>query len=142
MFWTTTKPSQIFVGVLLGALALGTTAEKASAVTPLDLIQIPLNAVGGGSPKPLPNRNIDVFKENMNGNNLNLCVSPGPCQVPGSSPRVPTPRPTSIPQVRGPIAPPRVPQRVVAPSQAAPRQTAAPQSAPGAVLSIPQIELF
>ena len=135
MFWTKTTP-QIFLGILLGAIAVGTTPDKAAALTPLDLIKIPLNAVGSGTPKPLPNRNIDVFKENLNGNNLNVCVSP--CGVPNAVPRTLPSRPTPPPQVRGPIAP----QGSVSPSQTAQSQTAAPQRSSGPVLSVPPIKLF
>ncbi|MGF1479991.1 MAG: hypothetical protein ACFB4I_10935 [Cyanophyceae cyanobacterium] len=136
MFWTNTTP-RIVLGILLGSVTVSLAPHPAAALTPLDLIQIPLNAVSGGTPEPLPNRNIDVFKENLNGNQLNLCIAPAPCSTP-SAPRPSAPRPTGVAPVRGPIAPPRAvtptPPRTVP-------QTAAPPSS-GPVLTVPPIKLF
>lgn len=136
----TKTTSRIILGTLLGAVTIGLTSNPANALTPLDLIKIPLNAVNGDSQKPLPNRNIDVFKENLNGNNLNICVSPAPCSPPNVIPRPrPLPsKPVPPPQVKKPLPPQQTtPQPRNSQPKAPPRQ---PSSGP--VLSIPPIKLF
>lgn len=136
MLWTKTT-SRIILGTLLGAVAIGMTSNAASALTPVDLMKIPLNAINGGNSRPLPNRDIDVFNENLNSNNLNVCVSPAPCNIPNQIPRlVPSPPVVPPPQVKTPLPPPGTIPPNVQP-KTSPRQ---PSSGP--VLSIPPIKLF
>jgi len=146
MLWTKTT-SRIIIGTLLGASTIGISTNQAAALTPLDLIKLPLNAVNGESPKPLPNRNIDVFKENVNGNNLNVCVSPAPCSVPTPTPGVVPSQPIPSPQGSVRQAPTRQsispsPQGSVRQSSNTQPQTKPSQGSPGPVLTIPPIKLF
>lgn len=158
MLWTKTT-SRIIIGTLLGAVTMGITSNQAAALTPLDLIKLPLNAVNGESPKPLPNRNIDVFKENVNGNNLNVCVSPAPCSVPNPTPRVvppqrpvrqsPNTQPQRTPSPQGSVrqssntqVQTTSPQGLVRQSSTTPPQTKPSQGSPGPVLTVPPIKLF
>jgi len=163
MLWTKTT-SRIIIGTLLGAFTIGISTNQAAALTPLDLIKLPLNAVNGESPKPLPNRNIDVFKENVNGNNLNVCVSPAPCSVPTPPPGVVPSQPIPSPQGSVRQAPTRQsippspqgsvrqaptrqsispsPQGSVRQSSTTQPQTKPSQGSPGPVLTIPPIKLF
>jgi len=146
MLWTKTT-SRIIIGTLLGAFTIGISTNQAAALTPLDLIKLPLNAVNGESPKPLPNRNIDVFKENVNGNNLNVCVSPAPCSVPTPTPGVVPSQPIPSPQGSVRQAPtrqsiPPSPQGSVRQSSTTRPQMMPSQSSSGPVLTVPPIKLF
>jgi hypothetical protein len=128
--------ARLFLGSVLGALALGSTAHPAAAASPLDLLG-PLGSVLSPRPtQPQPPANLDLLTDNVRNNNLNLCVLtcnlPNPAAIPGGAPqRVPA----------GAIPPQRVPAGAIPPTSrppAAPPQ--ATQSSARPTLTLPPIQ--
>ena len=106
---TLSGSTKLLFGTLLGVMALGSTAQQASA-NPLQAIPMvgELLGVTNNRPVPLPDQ-LDVFTENVNNNNVSVCVLT--C-TPGSVPGLPTgarpsqPRPVGArPPVPGQIPP-------------------------------------
>ena len=77
--------NRVILSLVLGVASLGVTIDRASALTPFDLIQAPLNAVlGRQQPPPPTSREFHLGTDNLNGNNVNLCaLTCGPTGIPG-----------------------------------------------------------
>ncbi|HEY9697482.1 MAG TPA: hypothetical protein V6D10_09470 [Trichocoleus sp.] len=80
-----TAKSRVIFSVVFGIASLGVMVDRASALTPFDLIQAPLNAVlGRQQPPPPTSRELHFGTDNLNGNNINLCaLTCGPTGIPG-----------------------------------------------------------
>lgn len=77
---------RMILSVVLGVASLGVTIDRASAITPFDIIQAPLNAVLGRqqqSPPPT-SRELHFGTDNLSSNNVNICaLTCGPTAIPG-----------------------------------------------------------
>ncbi|MEO0708441.1 MAG: hypothetical protein AAF050_22640 [Cyanobacteria bacterium J06649_5] len=154
------RPTQILLGTLLGLIALGGTAQKASA-NPLRALPIVGDLLGASRPAPLPSE-LDFFHDNVQGNTVNLCVltcGPVPQGVAqGARPPqgIPQRIPQGIPQRIPQGIPQRIPQGIsqgipqgVVPQGARPPQgvrpaAAAPRprsSSPNVTVNVPPINI-
>ena len=122
------RPTKLLFGTLLGLMALGGTAQKASA-NPLQALPIVGDIIGATRPAPPLPSELDFFHDNVQGNNVNLCVlTCGP--VPSARPPVPQGArpPQGIPQAR----PQGVPQQARPQVQGVPQGARPPQGAAAA----------
>ncbi|MGD1899463.1 MAG: hypothetical protein ACFB16_21275 [Phormidesmis sp.] len=120
------RPTRLLLGTLMGLMALGGTAQKAQA-NPIQAIPIVGDLLSSTRPAPLPSE-LDFFHDNVQGNNVNLCVlTCGP--VPTARPPAPQGVPQRIPQG----VPQRIPQGVPRSApQGIPQGVRLPQGAPAA----------
>lgn len=119
---TFSRTAQLTLGTVLGLMTLAATAQTASA-NPLQLLPIVGDLLGSTpKPPPLPSE-LDIIHDNVQGNNVNLCVLTCNSPTPGARPPAPQSR-TQAPQ----RAPQGAPQRV--PQGAAPQGQPRPQSQP------------
>jgi hypothetical protein len=100
-----------FVSLTLSLATIATTlgtAEQASALPLLDVLDVPLNAVLGRPQTPPPTRSTDLqlMNGNLNGNNVTLCTItcglPGLPGLPGGAPPVRPPVPLGTPLAGAP----------------------------------------
>lgn len=127
---------RLFLGALLGIVALSATPGKASAqIPPLEAISAIGNMVGIGQPRrPQERPNTNVLNNNLHSNDLDLCVLtcdlPSALLPPGRPPMPPQARPPMPPQARPPV-----------PAQGQP-PVSAPASRPqGPTILLPPIQL-
>ncbi|MEM9090426.1 MAG: hypothetical protein AAGC93_16970 [Cyanobacteria bacterium P01_F01_bin.53] len=123
------RPTKLLFGTLLGLMAFGGTAQKASA-NPLQALPIVGDLIEATRPAPPLPSELDFFHDNVQGNNVNVCaLTCGP--LPGAAAaRPPQARPQGIPQ--------GIPQGA-RPPQGIPQGARPPQARPqGIPQGIPQ----
>ncbi len=79
-----TVSTRLLLSTLLGFIAIGGTAQTASA-NPLQAVPIVGDLIRSTRPAPQLPTNLDIFHDNVQGNHVNVCaLTCGPSPIPGA----------------------------------------------------------